>query len=1466
MIQFVKCLVLGLCFSTLSLTLHAQPKGFSNDPTKFIDELRAYFRDAKADNDTKKILETFEEIYNGPVFSQENYKVIVNTANKMADRKMKADQEYKDYLLTLIALSRSELVYERFDYFHKVFGNLLNKRNRDAAIFLDFASKFFAGNESGTILNSTKSVTWSLPDDNYELEFDTVPKVIVKVKTTLTCLARGNRSAVYETEGVYYPLKKIWQGRNGTVNWSRVGLDSTQVYAQFDNYRIDCNKSDFRVDSVRFYHKELFKSSLIGFFEDRLSTNTNPETAVYPKFDSYEKEYHIKNFFKNVDYAGGFAMSGNKLYGMGNDEQKASITIYAKDTIALKAYSSTFVLKKDEVLCYPAEISVYLQKDSIYHPGVEFRFNASKRKLILLRRDSGIGNAAFFDSYHQMSYEVERMEWNIDELYIEMGMIQGRFQHESFFESKNFYKEEKFRKVAGLQDYNPLSVLKRLSNQQDSKTISIASYAQAVRLSEKDVLGLLRNLVEQGFIGLNEEKKLIYIKEKTFNYISNEAGNLDYDVLRFSSLADSNVNARLDIKTKELEVLGIEKVFLSDSQSVYINPLDGRIKIKADRNMIFNGKVHAATLDFFGRGFMFDYNEFKITMPKIDSLKIKVLGKEDLNGRRALMELKTVLTDLTGELYIDQMNNKSGRKNYPEYPYFQATNESYVYYDHPTTQNGVYRREDFYFKIEPFKIDSLDNVTSASGLAFPGSMHSGGIFPDFKETLTFQPDTSLGFVTRTPEEGYPIYKGKGQYYNTIRLSNKGFYGDGKLDYRASTSSSPNFLFLLDSLNASINSFDLVRSDMHPTAIAKQAYMHWLPYSDSMFVSSKKDPIDLYEGKNKFQGKICYNLTGLNGNGLSKIQGADIRSMYFVFSPDVFEADTSAAKIWAMDPSKLALSAENVRSKIDFIAKKGDFVNNQKNTQINFPFNYYATTLPLFTWYFDEKYIAFSSPLDSPSTDYSFISTNPLQDSLNFNATDAIYDLQKKDLSIDGVPRILVADAEIIPDSNHVEIFGDAIMRRLENAVINANVETHYHRIYNAKVDIQGRLKYNSSGYYDYKTLKDTLGQQIYLAEIKVDSTQQTFAKGAIADSVNFMLNPKVGYKGEVYLHAAEEFLTYNGFIKINHNSQLIQPQYIRYRGNVNPDTVALVLNDPRDENKLRAFTGVHIGNLNYEGYATFLSKKIEPNDHDVIRLDGLMIYDEKTQLFKMGDKAKLFGNSLTGNYLTFNDTSETIYAEGKLDLGVDFGSKLTMATAGSVTSNMGKPEVTTDLVMSLDFEFLPEATNLMLKNIDISGFDASGTRDDRMVFAKGIAELFPEKEVTKVLDEIKLSGTYKLPKSMEKGFLFTDLQMVWDQQRRSWRSMGDKIGIAAVGNKQINKQFKGYVEVIKKRSGNVFNMYFELNSSEWYFFTFRQGQMEAISSDQTFNKLLMEKAKAKSPYSISAIKRKIDFVRSFQIN
>jgi hypothetical protein len=83
----------------------------------------------------------------------------------------------------------------------------------------------------------------------------------------------------------------------------------------------------------------------------------------------------------------------------------------------------------------------------------------------------------------------------------------------------------------------------------------------------------------------------------------------------------------------------------------------------------------------------------------------------------------------------------------PTFPQFQSFKESYTYYDKKSIFKGVYNRDKFYYKLDPFTMDSLDNFRN-EGLIFEGEFSSAGIFPTFREQLTLQKDYSLGFIRK----------------------------------------------------------------------------------------------------------------------------------------------------------------------------------------------------------------------------------------------------------------------------------------------------------------------------------------------------------------------------------------------------------------------------------------------------------------------------------------------------------------------------------------------------------------------------------------------------------------------------------------------------------------------------------------------------------------------------------------------
>ena len=49
-----------------------------------------------------------------------------------------------------------------------------------------------------------------------------------------------------------------------------------------------------------------------------------------------------------------------------------------------------------------------------------------------------------------------------------------------------------------------------------------------------------------------------------------------------------SINSALNIKTKDLNVLGVPEISISDSQRVYMYPKNGRIVIKKNRDFSYN--------------------------------------------------------------------------------------------------------------------------------------------------------------------------------------------------------------------------------------------------------------------------------------------------------------------------------------------------------------------------------------------------------------------------------------------------------------------------------------------------------------------------------------------------------------------------------------------------------------------------------------------------------------------------------------------------------------------------------------------------------------------------------------------------------------------------------------------------------------------------------------------------------------
>jgi hypothetical protein len=151
-----------------------------------------------------------------------------------------------------------------------------------------------------------------------------------------------------------------------------------------------------------------------------------------------------------------------------------------------------------------------------------------------------------------------------------------------------------------------------------------------------------------------------------------------------------------------------------------------------------------------------------------------------------------------------------------------------------------------------------------------------------------------------------------------------------------------------------------------------------------------------------------------------------------------------------------------------------------------------------------------------------------------------------------------------------------------------------------------------------------------------------------------------------------------------------------------------------------------------------------------------------------------------------------------------------------------------------------------------------------------------KEQADKLISQLNLYGSFKrFPSELEHTIVFSDLKLIWNTSTKSYTSDG-KIGLSNIYKTQINKMVNGRIEFQKKRSGDILNIYLEIDANNWYYFNYQGGLMQAISSDTKFNEIIkalkpdkrkLESEKGQKAYSfiLSNERKKKDFLKKFEI-
>jgi len=121
---------------------------------------------------------------------------------------------------------------------------------------------------------------------------------------------------------------------------------------------------------------------------------------------------------------------------------------------------------------------------------------------------------------------------------------------------------------------------------------------------------------------------------------------------------------------------------------------------------------------------------------------------------------------------------------------------------------------------------------------------------------------------------------------------------------------------------------------------------------------------------------------------------------------------------------------------------------------------------------------------------------------------------------------------------------------------------------------------------------------------------------------------------------------------------------------------------------------------------------------------------------------------------------------------------------------------------------------------------------------KAMNDLLGAEAARTLTEELQLFGVARsLPKEYSAQLLLNEVRLEWNPGTMSFVSKG-KIGIGFIGNQPMNVYVDGWVELQRRRSGDLLDIYLKVNDNSWYWFSYFRGILMSYSSNLTYNEVI----------------------------
>ena len=1299
-------------------------------------------------------------------------------------------------------------------------------------------------------------------------------------KVTLNFSTSYDSASLKNTKGSVSLQSGVFVGDGGSFDWSTAGLGADSVYYELKGYNFNIKNPVLKADQGKLTYVGRLNGKVEGIFEFK-SLKHNQGLASYPRFMSFQSDIPVLGLSdEKLKYTGGFALNGKRIYSTSVSGDPAMLEVTGDTDKKFKAYAKIFEFQDSLITSRRAQVILYQENDSIFHPGLQLQYQTNK-KILTLQKDKGsLKDAPLSSSFFNVDFASDRIRWDLKSDSLNFFTTGGGSQAPMIIESVDFYDPEDYVLLSGKGfPFHPLALVANHSIQTGQREFYADDLAVKLGKRSEEIRPAMEFLSQKGMIGYNPSTGLVRVKDKTVHFFDASKNETDYDNLKIHSIQDGPANATINLKKGYMTVRGVEEFKVSDSLNVMIKPDSSVITLLKDRDIKFNGQITAGNFEINGKDFMLKYDSFFINLNHIDSIRFYIT-ETNARGQTSRRRINNAMVGAdstaaaegglqnaaksSGTLFISRPDNKSGKVKIPNYPRLDASAGGVIYFDRQEVLDGAYDRSVF-FVVPPFKLDSLNDADPGS-LSFEGTFVSSGMFPSFKEKLHTMSDKSLGFDHTIPTQGYALFKGDGKGFGQMNLDNSGLRMKGRIDYLAATVQSEDFLFYPDSVIAKGNVGELKEKQVgavwFPQATLGEYDLKWIPKQDQFNLKNLRDPFNLYNTTAQLDGTLTVSKKGVTGDGKLLTKGSESISKELSFSAKDFAARHAEFKVNTTNPDKPALAAEDVRLKFNLEKNYADISPEiEGSAALDFPYAQFKTSIPTARWDLNTQKITMEKGADVPIENSYFYTTRKDLDSLVFSAEKAEYDIQSQQMKVSGIPYIVVADAKITPENNEVLILENAKIGQLKNTTIVMDTLNGYHRLTQGVVDIVSRKMFSGYATYQYvNAVNDTFAIKMtdfhleaITPDIKVkkrdkeiSATQQTVANGAVIDKDKLILAPRIFYKGDMVMYATKPALQLRGFVKLDIKTIKNYNTWIRYEQSGDEKEVYLDFDHAVTEEGGKVEAGLHFATDN-DMYITFVFDKKNPDDDDFFLPSGSLFFDKESGEFRIEDRLKASGEKLSGKVFAYNEEKQEVRFEGPVNFFKNLKDfAITASALGS--GNLETNNIRMNSFVMADMNVPAQALQYMalqLQDVIKNESVEEGLGDHTELLYK-IADIVGEKTV-KDYEERSLQNYVSLsliPQLAQPALVFSQVNLKWSQAYKAFYSEG-KLGLSNISRNDINGAFEGFMELRRNEDGSpVFHVFFKASPEAWYYFGYEDNRLMMYSSNPAFNDVISKKTNA----------------------